>query len=59
MNKKELEQKIISFGVDYERKNQRLIYKSKHDSKDGLTYAYNSGFISALSFVLEDLRKLD
>jgi hypothetical protein len=59
MNIKELEQKISSFWVDYERKNQRLIHKKHETDKDIIEYSYNEGFKNALVLVIHDLRKLD
>jgi hypothetical protein len=59
MNIAELEAKILSFCVNYTEKNRRLDNKKKLTEIDSIEYAYNQGFVTALSLVMQDLEKID
>jgi len=59
MNLAELESKILSFGVNYTEKNNRIENKTNKTRLDIAEYSYNSGFINALSLVMQDLERLE
>ena len=58
MNIAELRDKILSFGANYTEKNNRIA-NAKGSEYNNLEYAYNTGFINALSLVMQDLEKIE
>jgi len=61
MNIAELRDKILSFCVNYTEKNNRIAKNAdvKGSEYNNIEYAYNTGFINALSLVMEDLDKIE
>ena len=58
-NLEQLKAKVLSFGVNYQERINRIEKKKKHTQLDLLELSYNEGFTTALSLVMQDLEKIE